>query len=59
MKKEMLLLTDEENNFYEEQKVYNICKKGFCIDNDKKHHKVRNHCHYTGKFRGTAIVFAI
>ena len=55
----MLPLTDEENDFYKEQKVYNICKKGFCIDNDKKHHKVRNHCHYTGKFKGTAIVFAI
>ena len=26
-KKEMLPLTDEENEFYEKQKVYYICKK--------------------------------
>ena len=53
-KKDIIPLTDEENKFYEEQKVCNICKKGFSIDNDKKHHKVRDHCHYTGKFRGAA-----
>ena len=53
-KKEMILLTDEENKFYEEQKVCNICKKEFSTDNDRKHHKVRDHCHYTGKFRGAA-----
>ena len=53
-KKEMILLTDEENKFYEERKVCNICKKGFSTDNDRKHHKVRDHCHYTGKFRGAA-----
>ena len=47
-------LTDEENKFYEEQKLCNICKKGFSIDNGKKHHKVRDHCHYTGKFRAAA-----
>ena len=44
----MIQLTDEENKLYEEQ------KKGFCIDSDKKHHKVRDHCHYTEKFRGAA-----
>ena len=28
-------------------------KKGFSTDNDnKKYHKVRDHCHYTGKYRG-------
>ena len=53
-KKEMIALTDEEIKFYKEEKVCNICKKGFSIDNDKKHHKVRGHCHYTGKFRGAA-----
>ena len=36
-----------------------ICKKEFCTNkNDKKEfklkHKVRDHCHYTGKFRGAA-----
>ena len=53
-KNEMIPLIDEENKFYEEQKVCNICKRGLRIDNDKKHHKVRDHCHYTGKFRGAA-----
>ena len=23
-------------------------------DDNKKYHKVRDHCHYTGKFRGAA-----
>ena len=35
------------------QKVCYICKQGFSTDgNHEKHHKVRNHCHYTGKYRG-------
>ena len=50
----MMPLTDKENKFYEEQKLCNICKKGFSIDNGKKHHKVRDHCDYTGKFRAAA-----
>ena len=31
-----------------------ICKKGFSTNNDdnKKHYEVRDHCHYTGKYRG-------
>ena len=24
-------------------------------DNNKKYHKVRDHCHYTGKYRGAAL----
>ena len=32
-----------------------ICKKGFSTDHDnKKYHKVRDHWHYTGKYRGAA-----
>ena len=53
-KKGIIPLTGEESKFYEEQNVCNICKKGFSIDNDKKHHEVRDHCHYTRKFRGGA-----
>ena len=53
--KEMIPLTDKENKSYEKQKVCYICKKEFSTDkNDKKYHKVRDHCHYTGKFRGAA-----
>ena len=34
--KEMIPLTDNENKFYEEQKVCHICKKQFCYDKDEK-----------------------
>ena len=55
----MIPLTDRENKFYEEQKECHICKKEFCCDkNEEKKinlcQKVRDHCHYTGKFRGAA-----
>ena len=61
-KKEMILLTDELNKSCEKQKVCCICKKEFNAaaaaadddDDNKKYHKVRDHCHYTGKFRGAA-----
>ena len=34
-------------------KKFAICKKGFSTDdNNKKYHKVKDHCHYTGKYRG-------
>ena len=41
----------------EKQKVWYICKKEFNTDEHdenafKQYHKVRDHCHYTGKFRG-------
>ena len=57
--KEMIPLTDKENKSYEKQKVCYICKKEFSTDeNDKNafklYHKVRDHCHYNGKFRGAA-----
>ena len=29
-------------------------KKFSTDDNNKKYHKVRDHCHYTGKYRGAA-----
>ena len=57
--KEMIPLTDEENKSYEKQNVYHICKKKFCNDKNEKsefelYHKVRDHCHYTSKFRVAA-----
>ena len=59
MKRKMILLTDKETESYEKQKVCYICEKEFSTDkNDKNafklYHKVRDHCHYTGKFRGAA-----
>ena len=47
-KKKIILLTKEEKINYNDQKVYYICKKEFDTT-DKKHHKVRDPCHYTGK----------
>ena len=57
--KEMILLTDKKNKSYEKQKVCYICKKEFSTDENYKnafklYQKVRDHCHYTGKFRGAA-----
>ena len=57
--KEMTPLTNKEIKSYEEQKVCDICKRKFCYDKNNKreydlYHKVRDHCHYTGKFRGDA-----
>ena len=49
-KKEMIPLTNEEKAPYKNQKVCYIYEKEFSID--KKDKKVRDHCHYTGKYRG-------
>ena len=54
-KKEMMLLTKKEEKKLNNQKVCHICRKGFSSDNgNKKYHKVKDHCHYTGKYRGAA-----
>ena len=52
-KKKMITLTTEEKIHYNEQEICYICKKEF-DKSDKKHYKVRDHCHYTGKYRGAA-----
>ena len=51
-KKKIILLTPEEKKDYDNQKVCYICKKEF--DNNDNDKKVRDHCHYTGKYRGAA-----
>ena len=54
-KKDMIPLTKKEEKHHNKQKVFYICKKEFRTDDsDKKHHKVKDHCHYTGKYRGAA-----
>ena len=52
-KKKIIPLTKEEKINYNDHKVCYICKKAFDTI-DKKHHRVRDHCHYTGKYRGAA-----
>ena len=46
----MISLTPEEKIYHSEQEICYICKKEF----DEKSYKVREHCHYTGKYRGAA-----
>ena len=54
----MIPLTGEENKSYKKQKVCYIYKKGFGTDDDnEKYHKVRDHCHYTGKYGKAAHSF--
>ena len=44
----MIPLTKEEEDNYNKKNICYICKKEF--NNDK----VRDHCHFTGKYRGAA-----
>ena len=46
----MISLTEEKNKSCENKKRRYICKKRFTKDNKK----VRDHCHFTGKYRGAA-----
>ena len=50
-KKKIIPLTTEDKIHYNEQEICYICKKEF-DKSDKKHYKDRDHCHYTGKYRG-------
>ena len=54
--KEMIPLTKEEKKSYKKQEACHICKEKFCMDKDDENYKtrkkVKDHCHYTRKFRG-------
>ena len=55
----MTPLTADNISLYHSQKVCYICKRAFCYDKKqeqrfKLYKKVRDHCHFTGKFKGTA-----
>ena len=51
----MIPLAKKKEKKHDKQKVCYICKNGFSTDDsNKKYHKVRDHCHYTGKYRGAA-----
>ena len=53
-KKKMMPLTNEEQKSYLNQANCHICKRKFedKYTNDKKYHRVRDHCYCTGKYRG-------
>ena len=50
-KKEMIPLSKEEKKSYKEEKACHICEDD---ENYKNERKVKDHCHYKGKFRGAA-----
>ena len=54
LKQKMKLLTKEQQESYENAKIYFICKERFenKYVKDKKYCKVRDHCHYAGEYRG-------
>ena len=57
--KAMIPLTDNEKVLHNSQKGCFLCEKNFCTDNDNKKEyklmcKVRDHCHFTGKYHGAA-----
>ena len=55
----MIPLTEDEKMLHDNQKVCSLCEKEFCTDKTNKKEyklkcKVRDHCHFTGKYRGAA-----
>ena len=52
----MITLTQDQKESYEKIKICYICKKRFTqkYAKDKNYRKVRDHRHYTGKYRGDA-----
>ena len=55
-RKKLLPLTKEVLKSYQEAKVCYFCGKRILknVSIDKNYQKVRDHCHYTGKYRAAA-----
>ena len=55
-KKKMKLLANEQQESYKNAKICYICKEKFESKSwkSKIYCQVRDHCHYTGKYRGAA-----
>ena len=56
-KKTMIPLTKEEDDGYNKENTCYICKKDFNNDTTESsslERKVRDHCHFTDKYRGAA-----
>ena len=54
--KKMKSSTNQQQKSYQNGRIYYTCKEKFEDKNtkDKKYCKVRDHCHYTGEYRGPA-----
>ena len=52
----MKLLINEQQESYENANICHICKQKFEYKyiKDKKYCRVRDHCHYAGKYRAAA-----
>ena len=50
----MIKLTQEEQYKHDSRKYCFLCKKPFFEDAKNNYIKVKDHCHYTGKYRGAA-----
>ena len=51
--KKMIQLTEEEKKSHRKQTFCNICQTEFSY-NDKNCYEVKDHCHYTRKYRSAA-----
>ena len=49
-------LTNGQQKSYQNAKICYICKRNFedKYASDKKYRRIRDHCHYTGEYRGAA-----
>jgi hypothetical protein len=45
-------MTPKDERNYNSSKICYLCSKRFYPDSDEIYQKVRNHCHFTGKYRG-------
>ena len=55
MEKRNGTLAKKQGKMHNKQQVWYICKKRFSTDDGKKRYfKVKDHCHFTGKYRGAA-----
>ena len=56
-KAEIVSLTEDERASYRKQKACYFCDKKFSTnDEDKKYHKIRDYCYYTGRYSGASHV---
>ena len=57
--KKMLPLTEKELTSHRNSSVCYICRTKFTqkLNKGKNHQKVRDHCHFTGEYKGAPLVY--